>query len=58
MIIVAYSFWEKPQIFKNVKEERVRDLVFDLKNLQYGVDILTEAEFEISDWNVDKIDVS
>ena len=45
MTIIAYSFWERPQIWNKLNELDARELAWELRNQQYKVEIMTDEEY-------------
>jgi hypothetical protein len=44
--VIAYSFWEKTQIWEGLSKEDKDSLVFDLRNQQYKVEVKTDKEYQ------------
>lgn len=46
MTVIAYSFWELPQIWTGLSIEAAKSLISDLKDRQYKVETMTDLEYE------------
>lgn len=47
MTVIAYSFWEIPQVWNGLKEIFARELAWELRNQQYKVEIMTDEEYSL-----------
>jgi hypothetical protein len=45
MTVIAYSFWEHPQIWNELEEKFARELAWELRNQQYKVEIMSNEEY-------------
>ena len=45
MTVIAYSFWEYPQIWTGLKEYIARELAWELRNKQYRVEVMSDEEY-------------
>lgn len=45
MTVIAYSFWEHPQIWSGLKDVFARELVWQLRQQQYKVEIMSDEEY-------------
>ena len=45
MTVIAYSFWEHPQIWNGLEEYIARELAWELRNQQYKVIVMSDEEY-------------
>lgn len=45
MTVIAYSFWEHPQIWNGLKEIFARELAAELRDRQYKVILMSDEEY-------------
>lgn len=45
MTVIAFSFWERPQIWNGLKELFARELAWQLRQQQYKVEIMSDEEY-------------
>lgn len=45
MTVIAFSFWERPQIWNGLKELFARELAWELRQRQYKVEIMSDGEY-------------
>ena len=45
MTVIALSFWERPQIWHGLKDIFARELVWQLRQQQYKVEVMSDEEY-------------